>query len=117
MSGTPTPGPWLFRGKDSSIRETSPTHPYGGLLAQFAEDDNGAARISEADLDLVLAAPDLLAACEAAARELNEIRARDGVPWTHQGFKASVTAEHFSAVVDACFAAIAKAKGTPNGNV
>ena len=54
---------------------------------------------------------DLLAACELAVRELNEIRARDGVPYTHLGFKSSVTEEHFSAVVDTCFRAIAKAKG------
>ncbi len=32
--------------------------------------------------------------------ELNEIRARDGVPWTHQGYQSSVSAEYFSSVVD-----------------
>jgi hypothetical protein len=36
----------------------------------------------------------------AAWRELNEIRARDGVPWTHQLMKASVDEEYFSSVVD-----------------
>lgn len=35
-----------------------------------------------------------------AFRELNEIRARDGVPWTRYGGPASVTPEAFSAVVD-----------------
>lgn len=50
-----------------------------------------------------------VAALKLAVRELNEIRARDGVPYTHQGFRASVTPEHFSAVVDACFDAIARA--------
>lgn len=37
----------------------------------------------------------------AAYRELNEIRARDGVPYTHQGGKACVDEAYFSAVVDA----------------
>lgn len=32
--------------------------------------------------------------------ELNTIRARDGVPWTHMGYKASVTEEYFSSVAD-----------------
>lgn len=32
--------------------------------------------------------------------ELNEIHARDGVPYTHKGTKSSVTEEHFSFVID-----------------
>lgn len=36
----------------------------------------------------------------AAWRELNEIRARDGVPYTHMGGKACVDEEYFSSVVD-----------------
>lgn len=36
----------------------------------------------------------------AAWRELNEIRARDGIPWTHQGCKAGVHEPYFYAVVD-----------------
>lgn len=66
MSAKHTPGPWLFRNKDSSIRRTSETHPYGGQIARFDEDDDGHAVVSEEDLDLILAAPDLLAACERA---------------------------------------------------
>lgn len=34
--------------------------------------------------------------------ELNEIRARDGVPYTHLGGKASVDENYFSRVVDDC---------------
>jgi hypothetical protein len=36
----------------------------------------------------------------AAWRELNEIRARDGVPWTHMGCKACVDEKYFSRLVD-----------------
>jgi len=32
--------------------------------------------------------------------ELNAIRARDGVPWTHERMKSSVSEEYFSSVVD-----------------
>lgn len=35
-----------------------------------------------------------------AWRELNAIRARDGVPYTHMGYKCSVDEEYFSSVVD-----------------
>jgi hypothetical protein len=42
----------------------------------------------------------------AAWCELNEIRARDGVPYTHQGYKASVTEDYFSSVVDALVAVL-----------
>lgn len=49
----------------------------------------------------------LLSACEAAYTELNEIRARDCVPYTHQGIKASVDENYFSIVVDNLREAIA----------
>lgn len=32
--------------------------------------------------------------------ELNTIRARDGVPYTHQGWKSGVAEDYFSKVVD-----------------
>lgn len=32
--------------------------------------------------------------------QLNTIRARDGVPYTHQGIRASVDREYFSSIVD-----------------
>lgn len=53
----------------------------------------------------------LLAALKKAYLELNEIHARDGVPWTHQGVEASVDHAYFSSVVDECRDAIAKAEG------
>jgi len=53
-----TPGPWLHRGKSDSIHRPSETHPYGELIFQF-HDENGP---SDADLALILAAPELLEA-------------------------------------------------------
>jgi hypothetical protein len=41
-----------------------------------------------------------------AFRELNEIRARDGVPWTSSGYPACVSQDYFSAVVDEIDAAV-----------
>jgi hypothetical protein len=32
--------------------------------------------------------------------ELNQIRARDGVPYTHMGYKSGVCEKYFSSVVD-----------------
>lgn len=49
---------------------------------------------------------DMEVALWAAWKELNEIRARDGVPYTHQGYKASVDEGYFSQVVDACEAVL-----------
>jgi hypothetical protein len=48
-----------------------------------------------------------------AWHELNTIRARDGVPRTHQGFKSDVAEDYFSEVVDECGAAIQAATGEP----
>ena len=53
----------------------------------------------------------LVKACVKAFRELNEIRARDGVPYTHYGCKASVDANYFSSVVDAIDEAVLAATG------
>jgi hypothetical protein len=50
------------------------------------------------------------AALEKARYELNAIRARDGVPYTHMGWKASVDENYFSTVVDECGAVLAKLK-------
>ena len=41
----------------------------------------------------------------AAWNELNAIRARDGVPWTHQRMKSDIDETYFSQVVDALDAA------------
>lgn len=58
-----TKGPWLFRGKSNGVftaPEAGTAYQYGELIFQF--DD--VAEPSDADLELVLAAPDLLAAAE-----------------------------------------------------
>jgi hypothetical protein len=56
---------------------------------------------------------DITLALWQAWNELNAIRARDGVPYTHQGWKASVDESYFSKVVDDCEAAIQKLTGEP----
>ena len=48
-----------------------------------------------------------------AWNELAIIRARDGVPYTHLGYRAGVAPDYFSAVVDECEAAITAATGEP----
>ena len=65
MSGH-TPGPWLYRGKSSSVHEASDTHPYGRQIFQFHEGFNDEDLPREADLSLILAAPQLLMALEDA---------------------------------------------------
>lgn len=53
---------------------------------------------------------EIVAALEKAYHELNEIRARDGVPWTHQCMRSSVDETYFSSVVDDCQTAAANAR-------
>lgn len=88
-----TPGPWLWRDKDSSVRVPGGNgYPYGPSVLRIVEGDDGCAQISDADLALVLAAPDLLAAAEQVLRE-----------WTGTGVcDCGVLAD-----------AIAKARGQP----
>ena len=64
-----TPGPWLFRDKSSSVHEQPKNKPgekyiYGKQIFRFRDDDDEVPGISDEDLALILAAPDLLAACE-----------------------------------------------------
>lgn len=53
-----TPGPWLYRGKSDSVHASSETHPYGEYLFAFQEE----CAPNDADLALILAAPELLEA-------------------------------------------------------
>lgn len=46
-----------------------------------------------------------------AFKELNTIRARDGVPYTYYGCKSSVDQEYFSSVVDMLNDAVKAATG------
>ena len=48
-----------------------------------------------------------------AYAELNAIRARDGVPYMHDGFKSSVDEDYFSSVVDELNAAVVSMTGEP----
>jgi hypothetical protein len=69
MNMTHTPGPWLFRGKSSSVHAPPQNGPgqnyqYGDQLFRFRDDDDDAASISDENLALVLAAPDLLQGLE-----------------------------------------------------
>lgn len=63
-----TPGPWLYRGKSDSVHVACETHPYGKQIFQFKDGYNGEDLPSDADLALVLAAPDLLAALQGVLR-------------------------------------------------
>jgi hypothetical protein len=57
-----TPGPWLFRGKSSTVHAVSETHPFGEQIFGFHDQELDDRTPSDADLALILAAPDLLAA-------------------------------------------------------
>ena len=48
-----------------------------------------------------------------AYAELNEIRARDGVPYKRGGLRSSVDADYFSAVVDELSDAVELVTGKP----
>lgn len=57
-----TPGPWLYRGKSDSVHGGCETHPYGKQIFQFNSGFKEEGLPGDADLDLILAAPDLLEA-------------------------------------------------------
>ena len=59
---------------------------YSIMVAQLEADDK---RVSKVLLAIAL-----------AYKELNAIRARDGVPYTHDGWKSSIDEEYFAGVVD-----------------
>lgn len=54
---------------------------------------------------------DLVRAAVLAFAELNAIRARDGVPYTRNGYKCGVDERYFSSVVDALDEAVKAATG------
>ena len=60
MKAKHTPGPWLFRDKNEAVYTSSKTHPYGSLIFRFDEDEGP----SDADLNLILAAPVLFEALQ-----------------------------------------------------
>lgn len=99
-----TPEPWEVVGFTLVVNHS--------LATQVASVNGRDAQERADNARLIAAAPDLLAFAQKAVRELNEIRARDGVPYTHSGWKASVDEDYFSSVVDDGFAAIAKAEAS-----
>ena len=66
---THSPGPWLWRGKSDSIHQPGGGgYSYGPRVLSLQTDGHGSdAEISVDDLNLILAAPDLLAVCERLA--------------------------------------------------
>ena len=66
-----TPGPWLFRGKSNSVYTAPPAgtvYTYGSIIFGFHD----VAEPTDADLALVLAAPDLLEAAEIVSAALEK---------------------------------------------
>lgn len=61
-----TKGPWLYRGKSDSVHERDSKYPYGSVIFQFHDEGSP----SNADLALILAAPELLEALQACSKEL-----------------------------------------------
>jgi hypothetical protein len=55
----------------------------------------------------------LVRAAVRAFAELNAIRARDGVPYTADGYRSDVEEEYFSSVVDGLDEAVKAATGRP----
>lgn len=88
-----SPKPWLYRGKSDSVHEQCETHPYGRQIFRFVEDEAP----SYADLDLILAAPDLLEALESIIKLRD-----DGMSNDYHLFKDAV---------DVARLAVGKAKG------
>lgn len=96
MSVKHTPGPWLWRWKDNSLRTAGDGKPYQygtEVVLRLAED----AEISDADERLIAAAPDLLA----ALHQIDALRASGGKSDAEMLFEMRSVAK----------AAIAKATG------
>jgi hypothetical protein len=62
----------------------------------------------ETVMDLNSHRKEIVQALKDAYVELNIIRARDGVPYGHDGIKSDVSPEYFSSVVDRIHALLAK---------
>lgn len=99
--------PWRISGKYIEDAE-------GGIMAYIGGDDVEYEQLRELIVTAVNAHESLKAenkrlreALKKAVHELNEIRARDGVPYTHELIKSSVCPEYFASVVDECNDALA----------
>ena len=108
----PTSGNWIVQnqgpGCSISIIADNGKFPF---LAHLIADDIGNEKEAMSNALVMAASKDLLEALKKAYVELNTIRARDGVPYTYDGWRSSVDEDYFSSVVDEARAAIAKAEG------
>ena len=83
-----TPGPWLYRGKSDAVYTTpsDPAYQYGSQIFRFEEEEGP----NEDDLNLILAAPDLILALRDAVAALGGITS-DNVPQTIRAAIAKAT--------------------------
>jgi hypothetical protein len=92
-------------------------YTYKATILAESDGDVDEATVRNRARAMMDAAVDLLDACKAAYRELNEIHARDGVPYTYQGIKACVDEDYFASVVEQCRKAIAPRGGPLMGYI
>jgi hypothetical protein len=73
-----TKGPWLFRAKSSTVHKASDTHPYGDQIFEFVDGFEDETMPSDADLKLVLAAPELYEALKSATAYIEALESFTG---------------------------------------
>jgi len=88
----------------------------GNIIASVALDGSwGDVNDREANAAYIVkcvnAFPTMVEALKKCRHELNVIRARDGVPYTHYHMKSDVDEQYFSDVIDEAEAALAQAEG------
>jgi hypothetical protein len=81
-----------------------------GAIAKNKNDMDSKTDVDRTPVDAV-AVRQLVRAAVRAFAELNAIRARDGVPYTHEGWKSGVDEDYFSSVVDGLDDAVKSATG------
>lgn len=112
MTSKHTEGPWLHRGKSDSVHKSPSAEHYaqgyrlGETIFQFHEESPP----SDADLDLILAAPELLQALQESLAALEYVVEEAGGPHCeHEGGIVCFCKENNA--ISAARAAIAKATG------
>ena len=83
-----TPGPWVYRGKSDAVYtpSTDPVYKYGSQIFRFHDEDGP----NDADLDLVLAAPDLLDALQAISAYWDEVVPPSHMSDMHKAARAAL---------------------------
>jgi hypothetical protein len=102
-----TPGPWVWRWKDQTLRVAGDGNPYPFTNKIVLQLDPGMS-ITDADHQLIAAAPDLLAALQMAATQFDFYAAQHDAKGTPE---SAAKADVNRALVAMCRAAIAKAEG------